>query len=566
MSHDPAAPHLTKSRHGLYCLRIPVPRSSTDAPRQVVQLSLGTRCPREAGRLLRSVLVQTEDYLTEAVAMQETTDYAVLRAKIQAHYRKALDEAKRLRSAKGPLTDAEKEAARENIRLWDTPNADLWSVLGRENARAELVKFCEAISLPMPTTTEAAMRLLDEIRKVKKAAAEGLLEHGLSLDSYDLSLGASAAPRETASPPVGLYPAQSDALPAKGPLATVSGPTLADAVASYFTEQVRLNAVTPSTIKKRRAVLDLAIEWFAPDCPVQSITKRNAAEFKDALLRLPANRSKRGRTRGLTLREAVKLEHVERISPTTINAHLSVLRLLWAWMEENGLVEAVLFDGLKVRAGKASKTERKPYTPEALKTIYTALTDRNSKYYRKTDLRWASLIGVFSGARLGEIAQLELADIKQDAETGIWVFDLTDEGDGKRLKTVSSKRRVPVHSRLLDLGLLEFIERRRAHGHQRLFPSFTWTEKAGYGDKLSKWFTRTFLPNLGLKEEGYVFHSLRHTMVTRLIQAGVSTEQVQYIVGHERAGITHGSYAREGYTVQQSKDAIERFTLLQTAI
>ena len=57
--------------------------------------------------------------------------------------------------------------------------------------------------------------------------------------------------------------------------------------------------------------------------------------------------------------------------------------------------------------------------------------------------------------RLNEIAQLWVHDIKQ--EHGIWIFDL-QEGDGQRLKTKAATRKVPIHSKLIEAGLIKYVE------------------------------------------------------------------------------------------------------------
>jgi len=63
-----------------------------------------------------------------------------------------------------------------------------------------------------------------------------------------------------------------------------------------------------------------------------------------------------------------------------------------------------------------------------------------------------------------------------------------------------------------------------------------------------------------MKEDGLVFHSLRHTAITRMRQASAELSLVQEIVGHERDTVTDG-YFGEGYTLAQKKDAIEKITL-----
>lgn len=96
-------------------------------------------------------------------------------------------------------------------------------------------------------------------------------------------------------------------------------------------------------------------------------------------------------------------------------------------------------------------------------------------------------------------------------------------------------------------------------GHDRLFPDYYHREKHGYGDKLSRWFNRTLVNHLKIKSDAHTFHGLRHTFTTRLLQADVPTERVQFIVGHEREGVTHQVYAKDGYTLPQTQQAVESY-------
>ena len=61
---------------------------------------------------------------------------------------------------------------------------------------------------------------------------------------------------------------------------------------------------------------------------------------------------------------------------------------------------------------------------------------------------------LYSGARPGEIAQLHVADMRE--QHGVWIMHITAEGEGgKRTKTKGSMRVVPVHSELIRLGLIK---------------------------------------------------------------------------------------------------------------
>jgi integrase len=179
---------------------------------------------------------------------------------------------------------------------------------------------------------------------------------------------------------------------------------------------------------------------------------------------------------------------------------------------------------------------------------------------KKDSYKWATLIGIYTGARLNEICQLELADIQQAG--GIWFFNLVDEGDSnKRFKTSAALRKVPMHDELVRLGFLDYHAKMGGQRATRLFPDYSYCAKNGYGRALSRWFNATLTPALQIKSKEHVFHGFRHTMVTRLAQAGVAEPIYQSIVGHERQGVTQQVYMREGYTLPQLKEAIDRYSV-----
>jgi integrase len=138
---------------------------------------------------------------------------------------------------------------------------------------------------------------------------------------------------------------------------------------------------------------------------------------------------------------------------------------------------------------------------------------------------------------------------------------MNDDGDDKRLKTDAAKRLVPIHKELLNLGILEEVERLRKQGHTRFLHELRFCKKNGYGKKLGHYFNQVLMPNLGLKKQAHVevYHALRHTAVTRLYQAGVPQPIVESIVGHERSGTSQQVYFREGYKLEQLQEAMDKF-------
>jgi integrase len=263
----------------------------------------------------------------------------------------------------------------------------------------------------------------------------------------------------------------------------------------------------------------------------------------------------------MALQKAIRAEGVDKIATPTINKYLQTYITLFGFAKKHHYVATNFFDGTFIARRKGSKKSlRDPFSPEQLRRIVTEAAFQTEGFVRHDWQKWGVLIAAYSGARLNEIAQLQLSDVREI--DGFLCFDVTDVGDDeeggttKQLKTEAARRVVPVHPELIALGLLDYVAALRAKGSVRLFPSFTQDVNNGWGRQLGRWANDTFLVKLGYKTKRVVFHSFRHTLITRLIQAGVQEPIVKALVGHEQQGVTQTSYVGEGYRVQQLYDAI----------
>ena len=129
---------------------------------------------------------------------------------------------------------------------------------------------------------------------------------------------------------------------------------------------------------------------------------------------------------------------------------------------------------------------------------------------------------------MGEIVQLTTDDV--ESKDDIWCFAFNNR-DGKRIKNLSSCRQVPVHPKLLELGLLDYLD----SCPQNLFQK----HKVSVGD----WFRQRYLPELDLANTGRSFHSLRHTVITNLTDKQVFPYFVKELVGHKHNSVTYDVYA-----------------------
>jgi integrase len=189
--------------------------------------------------------------------------------------------------------------------------------------------------------------------------------------------------------------------------------------------------------------------------------------------------------------------------------------------------------------------------------MYSHLTDAHSTLVKKECHRWGTLVAMLTGGRVNEVAQLHVGDVRQVND--IWCIDFNEDAD-KTVKTAASARVVPIHDRLIEAGFLEFVTSRKDKASLRLFPEFPFTAQNGYGRNLGRWFNETFIPALQFDNDGLVFHSFRHSMVTLLGQADVPVTFVSAIVGHEQSGVTQQTYFNAGHTLEQLQRRINQFT------
>ncbi len=487
-------------------------------------MSLKTRDPKAALRLSRSAS-RSAERLIEAGAKRGMR-YDDIRALLRKHFQGFFDQSVEQIAASGRLSAEDKSALAAGPAL-------LEFVITPEKVAEFIAKY----DLDIEPGSERYGWLEKELKASYSSYCKAVLEHDAALETY--AFGADAARS------VGKRVETKQ-------VATMTASALGVA---YQTEKKTARQWVAKTELEKADHIKLLEEILGAETDIGSLGPVDAKRVKDTLIAYPKNRSKSVITRGKSLKEVLGLEGVETLHATTINKYLQTYSDMFEWANRNGFVEKNVFSGLTIRKSRRdSKGQRKAFTGGQITSIVDAVTRNENALIRKPYQKWGSLIGIYSGARLNEISQLHLKDIRQ--HEGIWCFDLNDDDEGKHLKAVASKRLVPVHPKLIDLGLLQFVQEMKAKGSERLFPDFRYCPKNGWGRHLGRWFNETLLPKLDLKRKELVFHSLRHTVVTQLMQAGVEEPMVKAIVGHAQEGVTQQNYFKQGYKLQQLADAL----------
>ncbi|HDR14572.1 MAG TPA: DUF3258 domain-containing protein [Desulfobacteraceae bacterium] len=312
--------------------------------------------------------------------------------------------------------------------------------------------------------------------------------------------------------------------------AGVERSSLVSEVVSQYVDETQKNWRT-KTKEDYLAIFNVFIEVVG-DLPINTITRKMVGAFKQTLMKLPRNIKKNPKYRKKTIQELAQMEVPERISGTTIRKYLSTVGTLFEYARKNGLYDGENpATGMAPRMDKRAHEARAPFDEGDLIKLFHSEGYLEDSFTRPYQF-WMPILALYTGARLNELAQLHLSDIKQ-AEDGTWVFDINDEGE-KALKTKSSRRIIPIHPVLLnDLNLISWVNSLKTKGEQRLFPGLK-KGRDGYGRNVSKWFNERYRQRCGIviKDRKKDFHSFRETFITRLVHQGVNDRMRLQVEGH----------------------------------
>jgi integrase len=259
----------------------------------------------------------------------------------------------------------------------------------------------------------------------------------------------------------------------------------------------------------------------------------------------------------------------EGMTMKTANKHLSFFTSLWrsrvvpSALRPTNPFAGSLYKKRELAAEAAASVERAAYTSAELRRLFRSPVWAGGRSLKRRtewgphiypDARfWCPLIAAFTGMRREEICQLKGSDF--DWHAGIW-FLRVQPTEGRRLKSLGSRRDIPIHSELIKIGLQEFVAHRESGF---LFPELVPSAVDGSrGDPLGKWFFHyRRAAAVGLRREETDFHSFRTTFSSRMRDAGVPLDQVRPITGHQETDVMAVHYAR-GLSLEQKKIVIER--------
>ncbi len=311
---------------------------------------------------------------------------------------------------------------------------------------------------------------------------------------------------------------------------TVAAPLpLSGAIKKY------LLSIKDTTIPKTLGIKTKALEefrtWKKQDCLVHSIDRSDLADYCQYLQNSGIAR------------------------PTIVNK-FSYIKLFFRFCQnkshypsgDNPAENQISYSRKEKR--KRAKKGAEPFTISELMAIFEPQPYLKLK---QPSEYWAPLIGLFTGARVNEICQLRLEDFYKDDD--LHCIHITDAGPQQSLKNEASRRNIPIHQTLIDLGLLDYVAEMKAQGYDRLFPNLT-QGKNSFGDAQSKAFARLLKrqkvkPLQGRKGS----HSFRKTFIQKCQDEKIPPDYRCQFVGHELKDEHFTKYSRN-YSQKELVDVV----------
>lgn len=323
-----------------------------------------------------------------------------------------------------------------------------------------------------------------------------------------------------------------------------------------------VNEFSPSETEEMQAILTDPTAYKAKS----PITKQRIAAFRQhrearnvAIKTIDQQQSKLEKLSAYLTKESCQLDFDSvsawtdslKLSRKTLTQYLLAGSVFWKWALKH---DSRWRDEFKDRAnpfqnhelpqvkGKARiDAQRKDFSLAEISMLHSAALAEGP-----TALSDLILLAAYTGARIEELCQLKVEHIiKPD---GIPSIDIVDS------KTAAGIRQVPVHPALLPI--VDRLVKDSSDGY--LIPSASKNKYGIRSDALSKAFGRLRTAH-GFGDQ-HVFHSIRKTVITQLVRAGIQGPLIAELVGHETGTVTFDVYS-QGASSTQKLEAISKLSL-----
>jgi integrase len=208
-------------------------------------------------------------------------------------------------------------------------------------------------------------------------------------------------------------------------------------------------------------IKDSMLELFGADIGIKEINDDKAEEWRDFH------------------------QSENKLRNTSMNKYLEHLNsaFIWAVNRQRKYAEFNPLEKKRLPKG-VSREKSREFSTDELQQYVDLLADTYPP--ENPEHAWIPLLILYQGMRNNEIAQLFVEDIQE--QDGIMFFRICDSAARKqRVKVHVSHRDLPIHSQLIELGFMRYVQKVREAGHEQLFPNCSYNKRTGryYDDNLS---------------------------------------------------------------------------------
>jgi integrase len=288
-----------------------------------------------------------------------------------------------------------------------------------------------------------------------------------------------------------------------------------------------------SNITNYSTICDVILETLGGNTNIAHINRDDVIRVREIIRHLPANAKENSSFSGLTyedisiiirkevdeirlesekdelcedeLLDAIQELGVLRVS--TINKYLTNMGTIFEFFRVNGWISLNPAEKIKIN-DSGYQSIREAFPDEKLIKLFNC-------EYNYDGVGWLPYLALYHGMRGNELAQLDIADVVQ--EDGVWCFNVSPSIRVSHLialsKTVKNKkpRFVPIHSRVIERGFLDYVETRRAGGWSKIF-DVTKIKSGNYLTSLASQIDEILAP---VKSPQHTLHSFRHNFAQR---------------------------------------------------
>lgn len=246
-------------------------------------------------------------------------------------------------------------------------------------------------------------------------------------------------------------------------------------------------------------------------------------------------------------RTMLALKGAQELTPRTIaDTLVNVGTLLKYYSKETGRLIPDLWKNVSARLDTTPASTRDEWSEEELQRLF------GLPVWQRYDLPqgknagldaayWVPLLGLFTGARITELAQLRVDDLEEVDD--VWYLRIEETAEGQSLKARASKRTIPLAVGLIDLGLVDYRRDIKSLGQEWLFPGIKKDAQNNAGGGISRWFSGVKI-KAGFRPD-VVFHSLRGSLNTALARTGKDVAlRCRYLGQKPEGGVNVDSYLK----------------------